>query len=892
MASQALYVWNPNYLGWFRISMLPAPLEFVLGLPGLFGMSGEFLSKALVLFLLTLPSCTMFFLARHMTSHLNLQPRNLANSAQRLGAPVLAGAFYGLSPLVFNKIVDGHVFYILSYGISPLFLLAFKKAIGFGDNRTKYFILAALSLLIASVQLQFLVMLSLFMVLEVFLAKDRFRSAKVLVAIFGLTFLLGGYATIPLLANVQAISGYVSSLSPPGSPASVSWIPKPLDALTLIAYFNPYFRSSVPLEAFGLWVTSATLIIVFSVVCLFDRRMHKATLFGSGLLAISGFLTLAGNNQFLSWFYSSFYPSQLFRSVHNFLFMASFGYSLLIGATIETLRQSLSRKLYFAVLALYLVAFSVYVGPSLTGNFAGNVATFNDPQYLNDMQRFLSSQPGDFRVFYVPPSGFPAFNNSPFSEFRYGADPSVIYPPRPTLASDLVRWDNSKYFTTALERAFYEGDPRGLPKLLALSNARFVLLRSDVKHDFDPWAVAYWDQPDAYLRLEHLMVNQRDFTLLEDYGTASLWQNRELGLHIFAADELVVANDNVTILPVLARLNGLSSNSAILFSETGFDGHFMGQISPVLEEAIPMYWLPKGNVVSDILDQSQNESSWLDYVSKNQTVGQTFETGNVTRLSVLRLHAEARNLTDNSPGLTAPNAPLMVSLYDSTSKRTLITRYAIFPEVAGIHDNWSYVNAYLDADVRPFSQYYVELSSNSSQIGWALAKVHDGDYGLADYYTGGTEYVNGAATNWDLRFQTYSGADLETYRVNRGQPTSVKPQITFTRTSPVSYTVRVEADKPFILVFSEAFHRSWVASVGDKKLQNHFLVNGYANAWLVEQLGSYAITLTFETQQWYVVGGVVSITTGALWVVYLTGPLRRFKALAGYLRRFLLPRKD
>lgn len=130
-------------------------------------------------------------------------------------------------------------------------------------------------------------------------------------------------------------------------------------------------------------------------------------------------------------------------------------------------------------------------------------------------------------------------------------------------------------------------------------------------------------------------------------------------------------------------------------------------------------------------------------------------------------------------------------------------------------------------------------------------------------------------------------------------------EITFQRINPTKYQIKIEnATQPFFLVFSESYHPEWKAYVEDKELkfdeittsydklkvsevrpemrfspkdifypfakpvlnENHFLVNGYANAWYIDtkQLGkgeNFTVTLYFEPQSYFYIGLIMSVLT-------------------------------
>ena len=100
-----------------------------------------------------------------------------------------AGVLYIFSPIIFSRIVAGHIYYLIAYFLSPLILASFLK--GKEENNNRYFIISGLILSFAVIQLQFLVMV--FIILLIFTVVDIKRikkSAIGLLIIFSITFLV------------------------------------------------------------------------------------------------------------------------------------------------------------------------------------------------------------------------------------------------------------------------------------------------------------------------------------------------------------------------------------------------------------------------------------------------------------------------------------------------------------------------------------------------------------------------------------------------------------------------------------------------------------------------------------------------------------------------------
>jgi len=102
------------------------------------------------------------------------------------------------------------------------------------------------------------------------------------------------------------------------------------------------------------------------------------------------------------------------------------------------------------------------------------------------------------------------------------------------------------------------------------------------------------------------------------------------------------------------------------------------------------------------------------------------------------------------------------------------------------------------------------------------------------------------------------------------------PEIKFSRLHKTKYLVTVKnVTDPFVLVFSELFDDGWRAYLkkGDSTSlingEKHILVNGYANAWLIDGQGDYQIILEFWPQRLLKYASIISLIGIFLSVSYL-----------------------
>jgi hypothetical protein len=148
------------------------------------------------------------------------------------------------------------------------------------------------------------------------------------------------------------------------------------------------------------------------------------------------------------------------------------------------------------------------------------------------------------------------------------------------------------------------------------------------------------------------------------------------------------------------------------------------------------------------------------------------------------------------------------------------------------------------------------------------------------------------------RLRVVEGGGLEAYLVEikpiSSQQSAIGsqqlPEIHFKKINPTRYIVDVkDAKGPFTLVFSESFHEGWKAYIrqdqssklkaqierswsalwsawkdkGRIEVKDHFVVNGYANGWIVDQSAigdrqSFEMVLEFKPQRLFEIGLMIS----------------------------------
>lgn len=97
-------------------------------------------------------------------------------------------------------------------------------------------------------------------------------------------------------------------------------------------------------------------------------------------------------------------------------------------------------------------------------------------------------------------------------------------------------------------------------------------------------------------------------------------------------------------------------------------------------------------------------------------------------------------------------------------------------------------------------------------------------------------------------------------------PLSQLPTIVSRKDSPVRYTIEVtNATAPFPLVFLYKYSNGWKirneSSLNWLPENKHFLVNSFANGWIIDQKGNFTLVIEYWPQYLFYFGGVAGIIT-------------------------------
>jgi hypothetical protein len=555
-------VYSTDWLFRLVLSVLPSPF-----------LGGEVLSKGLLIIILTLSGFGAYCLGKR----LKLSPY----------VSFATGILYIFSPIIFTRIVAGYIYYLVAYFLSPLILASFLK--GKEENKNRYFIIAALLLSFATVQIQFLPMV--FLILLIFSLVDFKRIKK---SIKGL-FIVMSLTSLMILSPILLSQLIVKTSELPFNPkqllsyftvATASDLAKSFRMLGYEGMPYSYLNLGTGKDLFSynvgiipVWVFYVDFllpIIGFSV--LFFRRDKYAISFA--LVSVIGLYLLKGTNPPFSGFFAFLFTNVLyiFRELWHIAFLYSFSITFLVAFFIDRLRQFKSKpvvKVPISVALIFIIIISNGY-PLFLGNFAGYLQTYDYPEQYHKLYNKVLSIP-DYNVLILP-----YVNPIRYDNLRLqGLDPLITDTSSMILPTILGNRESPNLgLSIWLLSSMQENKTHNLGKLLSGFGIKYIILRNDFisKYpSYTPLGKLTSFREKWYTSLEPLLDSQKELKIISNTTQYKIYENLNNATKIFTPSisaggltnfDSLLWISNLTSLSNVALYPSVSSNFSLNFLDS------------------------------------------------------------------------------------------------------------------------------------------------------------------------------------------------------------------------------------------------------------------------------------------------------------------------------------
>ncbi len=356
-------------------------------------------------------------------------------------------------------------------------------------------------------------------------------------------FLSSFYSGIDLTSFYYASSGPASLLR--------------ILTLTTASWQPSYFEASYS-TWYEIFVAAMLSISVSALLSLSFHRLDRWKLYSSILLLASVLLTLGANFPPNLWIFQLL---PIFPEAFQFVPLVAFSLVLLITVSFVPttlprvklrVRQSRvwSKPVAFTLLAVALVSSAVPLSFAASTNLSPN----GIPDYDREAYAWLAEQPGDGRIFLIPPSYAVKYN---FESRLYAipVDYWTISPPKPMIIDN---GGDLRGIERILPYALYSGKSRLLDYLLTALAVKYVVLRGD--------AVSAWDVP--YYRnitSNEILANFPFLEVARNFGPINIYANQHFQGLFSAYRYPIIVQGNITSLVTLSEI--LTPGTPVLFTD-------------------------------------------------------------------------------------------------------------------------------------------------------------------------------------------------------------------------------------------------------------------------------------------------------------------------------------
>lgn len=871
-----LYVWHGQLsLGFPIVSSISTKIWWLFNSIAGIALGGHLVSQMAVLLYLISGGLLMFCYVGILLKK--------GNGSNVFFAPFCAGLFFMFSPVIFGHIVGGAFNQLFTMIVSLLLLIVLEVG-ATRHKTTRTAIEISLVFILISVTLHNHLISAFITICYVLYLYDWPLKKKIELTLktAGISLLLAIYWLLPTLYGL-AQTNVAQKLKENISFGNLSAnVPTLSNALFANGYVRRFYDFMVYDNLYPFWKITGLflfLIIIASIFLVPRNKVNKSkySLFWFGLFLIfinfaTGFIGPFGPAvQFL---YENFPPLSIFRSPQWWIMPLTICFSVLIGLSFNRLVSLFRPKLLLKIALLVLLTFvlhpfylsgdlgieKLYQRQLTITNWykADHLDLYKIPADYKKAIEILAKDNSDSKVFLLPLSLSPYFEETIYQRQGSGVDPILAYlAPKPVIFNDInVEYDTKNTLLSPEKKLYYDHSKEFL-NLLGVFNAKYIMYKKDYSPVFSDYR-GYWEKGLFYrILMENIdqigkVVIDGESTLLIELNSNYYWP------HIYSPEKLYYIAGSSEYLTDIGELVGDNSISGVLFNKSSgglpifkieeitntgqnYDDIFAigkrsdNSINPKTFDF--MLNIPVNGIYEVYVKNNTRDQKW-ERIDERQ-----FEEGR--RKYTLAEKYQKPNLIDRLGfinGYQYDTSYFISFNYQAKTDKALLT-------VLG-GEKEKVVNNPLPSTGREWVYYETVFRSLPSG---SLAKV-----------------IISSASYKDLKVKIISEPQIVLRLKNIGaREVQLNPTIESTRINPTRYKVTVKnAVRPFVLIFSEAYHRGWKLSYNGKEISNtnHKIANGYANSWIVSpndvnNQTEYDLVIEFWPQRLFYAGLAISLLT-------------------------------
>lgn len=850
--------WNVASLGAPAVLSLPVNLLMsVFFSLGLAGISGEIVSKLILPGVLVLGSVTMYFLLS------KLFLAKAKNYWFEISPVYLGAIFFGFSPFIFGEFIGGAVTQFVSYALIPLALLFFLSAQEAPKRRWLWVFGTAVVLSLLTISTHNLIITAVLLIVLIIIAERRRNYLINLVALGGFYLVLNLYWILPFASELlyaQTFFNAESFLSLGNLTNDAQNIGR---AWFQIGYAREFFENLLPPALLPWWIL---LIGIFGAGIIGAAIKSKSkpaifwlAIFLSALVFVTAGLPPWGG--LVVWLFKHVAVIRGFRSIQHFIPVSVLAFSLVLAYGINYL---LTRLQYFkriwriiGVSALVLLVL-VWIGPFVWSGDIGSaklkaagmsrVDNFQlSPGYMRAIES-LAQEKEVVRFLPFPTAFSPVYLETEYQDFAQGGDPTLSTMALPEVVADFAPPGYPRQIMQVFEKNICSEDISATDndQILSLLNIKYVLQRRDLEPNPGSPCAKRWfpELADEYLQ------SDESLTVISEEDYVSLYERANYYPRIYAANHNIAVDGDIATLNDIIRQGDLTPINNIFFRDLPPTAQ-PDQISAAytrqsFEAEDPQYLVSPGIWTGN----KYSESKDIIYPSK--------ESGFNTLKYKIPVDQSGR--------------------YEFYVKIRQDTNEGLLQTAVDGHEIGQPLDAYYQSPT---------MAEGKRSYYYKAVRVGEIDLGAGEHEIEFTSLPVPAKPLKEYK-QSLDQFYLVKKEAGSASPSvDSLPRVDFQEISPTRYHVEVSgASAPYYLNFLETYNSNWQLRIAGRAVPNdkHFVVNGYANSWVIEDAGDWEGEIVYHTQELYYLGLWLSGGGGAISLLFII--------LAPYLVKKFKPSYD
>jgi len=619
------------------------------------------------------------------------------------------------------------------------------------------------------------------------------------------------------------------------------------------------------------WITSPANVLVGIVLSclayssLILRRERKVALFAAATALFTALSTGLSPpfGPIYAWLWNNLLIFRAFNNPLKFFHIVQLGYSVLLGvATAEIARRISSLHLartspqmvfklplpkIFVVIVIFLISFNSY--PLFSGNLDGILEPAQIPQYYYEARTWLQDQKGDFRIMMLPQPLTGSYVWTPKQPAVYGMSPisnQFFASSHPVI--DMIEARVQPHVT-----------PAGSPDLAITYYLYDLLMNYYSTYTFDMlyrpeiWVDANFTSGWVFIQSDSGVTSYNFTSLGNNKGVIETVTSEQPAGILYGKSVPSISTDKFPYF--VARLKG-DGESQYLFQLYMNGGMYDSGIQTSPEEAKTLIiYLPPGKSINKVLLQAK--CPWLgsavihwEFIMFLDSLPQGFSISKMLNLLSIKYLIVSDDLASPGPGREPVDTTTLRDFLEKLSDVKLVERFGalyvyenVGYENTQVYASTNYIFLPDDVNTQVMKNYYTSVGRGESNIS-DLAALSLKSLPHPYYSDIGVNLTDNAAIP----------QIAEKKHVN----------LTYERISPSEYKVNVNAERPFVLIFSETYDEQWsLTTTEGEAVPYHFVINFYANGWYVNKTGDYTLTLYFSPQRFLnqgLYGTIVSAT--------------------------------